>query len=413
MIEHREREAMKLEASRIVHDPHVGAPGRAQALLLWSEAHYWRAREHLDAQPPSFLSKVLGRKLPRGYELDIDVYTRHWLAAVAPSIPGAADLVDVIGKQYGYRPERCAYLPPGRSMYADPRTLRESDRWPEPNMRPPRKGKAAQALRRGDVIRLKVPTMSGFKGVGVVTEDMVHPDGAVLFVRMGMDLREIPATVARHEVALIGELVDGGGCSMTANHLNLSAHWTDRTTRGWIEAGIIGARPLADYRKVWNIAAALPSIDRGCCTSERGARERLDTALRTIAFMDAAGLKGSRAWRSIFGGDAYGMHEGLHPSGFDHTEVWLWHGRYVITTEPYGTGDAAKAWCAANGWECAERPAWGVWNPPATTLLLCTPPKRGADLGAILKALDHATPIPFDERDTAGKVHVVERRSAA
>lgn len=75
-------------------------------------------------------------------------------------------------------------------------------------LRPPRKGKAAHLLRRGDVIRLKVRTMGGFKGLGVVTEDMVSPGGAVYFVRMGRDLREIPSVAVRREVALIGALED-------------------------------------------------------------------------------------------------------------------------------------------------------------------------------------------------------------
>jgi hypothetical protein len=196
------------------------------------------------------------------------------------------------------------------------------------------------------------------------------------------------------------------------NHLNLIASFNDRTSRGWIEADIIGARPLVDYRKVPTVASTMEGVGRGTYRSERGAREGLDTALRTIAFMDAASLSGSRAWRSIFGGRAYGMREGLHPSGFDHTEVWRIDGGYLVTTEPYNNAAAATAWCAAHGWQCAERPTWGMWNPPATTLLLCVPPKRGADLGAILRHLDAAAPIPFEERATVGRVHVA-RRSAA
>ncbi len=208
MIDYQDREAMKTEASRIVHDPAVSECQRAHALLQWAEAHYWRARESLDEKPHSFLAALLGRSIPRGYELELDTYTRHWLAAVAPSLPGATDLIPVIGEQYGYRPERCAYLPPGHSLYIDPVTLPASARWPEPNMRPPRKGKASHLLRRGDVIRLKVRTMNGFKGVGVVTADMARPGGLVSFVRWGMDLREIPGAVCRHEVALIGHLVN-------------------------------------------------------------------------------------------------------------------------------------------------------------------------------------------------------------
>ncbi len=206
MIEYREREAMKTEASRIVHDPDASTDARAHALLLWAQAHYWRAREHLDEAPLSLRRAVYGRPIHRGYQLELDLYTRHWLAAVAPMISGAACLVPLVGEQYGYLPERCACLPPGRSIYVNPMSLPESDRWPEPNMRPPRKGKASQLLRRGDVIRLKVRTIGGFKGIGVVTTDMAHRGAVVRFVRMGMDLREIPSTACRHEVALIGEL---------------------------------------------------------------------------------------------------------------------------------------------------------------------------------------------------------------
>lgn len=208
MIEYAEREAMKAEASRIVHDPSASPARRAHALLHWCEAHYWHAREHLDAMPIGFQRKVYGWHAPRGYELELDTYTRHWLAAVAPSIQGAVDLIDVIGEHCGYLPERCAYLPPGRTSYVDPMTLPASARWPEPNLRPPRKGKGAHLLRRGDVVRLKVRTMDGFKGVGVVTEDMVHPGGPVFFVNWGRDLREIPSVAVRREVALIGELGD-------------------------------------------------------------------------------------------------------------------------------------------------------------------------------------------------------------
>ncbi len=192
--------------------------------------------------------------------------------------------------------------------------------------------------------------------------------------------------------------------TIKTNHLSLATYWSDRTTRGCIETETIAARPAADYRLSAYVSRALPGVDRVNYCNEGAARHALNVARHAIAFMDATGLSGSRAWRSIFP---------RLPSGFDHTEVWQIDGRYLVTTEPYGNADRAAAWCKANGWQCAERPAWGMWNPPATTLLLCVPPKRGADLGAILKALDAATPIPFAERETVGKVYVSERRVAA
>lgn len=201
--------------------------------------------------------------------------------------------------------------------------------------------------------------------------------------------------------------------NIKTNHLKLATHWTDRESRGRIEAETAAARPLADYRKNPLIRSKLPGQRSGDYISEHGAREGLDTAMRTVRFMDATGANDSRAWRSIFGGRAYGMLSGCSPSGFDHTAVWTRDRAYLVTTEPYNGAAAAIAWCNANGWECAERLAWGMWNPPGTTLLLCTPPKRGADLEAILRHLDAATPIPVEDRARVGTVKTWPRRSAA
>lgn len=195
--------------------------------------------------------------------------------------------------------------------------------------------------------------------------------------------------------------------------INLVTYWNDRAGRGMIEAETAADRPLADYLKSPLIRSKLPGQRSGDYISEQGAREGLDTAMRTIAFMDATGLNDSRAWRSIFGGRAYGMLCGCTPSGFDHTAVWTLDRAYLVTTEPYNGAAAAIAWCVAHGWQCAERPAWSMWNPPGTTLLLCSPPKRGADLGAILATLDASTPLPLSDRETIGHVRTWPRRVAA
>ena len=57
-------------------------------------------------------------------------------------------------------------------------------------------------LKTGDRIRLKVPTMCGWKGTGTVVRDMTHDNDTVDFAKDGDD--DWPPSVAcRHEVALI------------------------------------------------------------------------------------------------------------------------------------------------------------------------------------------------------------------
>jgi len=55
-------------------------------------------------------------------------------------------------------------------------------------------------LRKGDRIRLKARTMSGWKGTGTVVEDQRIGNPSVQFVKDG-DTPEIPSGALRHEVA--------------------------------------------------------------------------------------------------------------------------------------------------------------------------------------------------------------------
>ncbi|WP_373510379.1 hypothetical protein [Thiocapsa sp.] len=61
-------------------------------------------------------------------------------------------------------------------------------------------------LKTGDRIRLKVPTMSGWRGLATVTEDMLHPDHPVIFLKDSGDPRrdlDRCCCARRHEVALL------------------------------------------------------------------------------------------------------------------------------------------------------------------------------------------------------------------
>lgn len=187
------------------------------------------------------------------------------------------------------------------------------------------------------------------------------------------------------------------------NHFEVSASYTTDTERGFIAREV---ETVDEPGEFVNLAPRLRPLIRGQVRypSLQGAREGLDTALRTIRFIDAASVRESRAWVSIFGRSGFG------PSGFDHTQVWNWFGHRLVTTEPYASGiDAAVDWCFEHGWQARRMPEWGMWNPPHTELILCAPPQRGADLDAICNQMRHYPPIPLESRQTDGLITVYPR----
>lgn len=103
--------------------------------------------------------------------------------------------------------------------------------------------------------------------------------------------------------------------------------------------------------------------------SQAGARYSAEKTKRCIAFMDATGLRPCKSTLPVFG-------YGHNPPGFDHTRLWRAEDkRYVITTEPYyGAPVCLSAWLEQHDWAYEVLPEGiGMWNPPATTLVLVTP----------------------------------------
>lgn len=140
---------------------------------------------------------------------------------------------------------------------------------------------------------------------------------------------------------------------------------------------VTARHPFEHYRPCpW-----IPDHDSGIHQGEVGASQRLDTAERVIHFMDATGLKPSRAWYRVF--KTYFV-----PPGFDHTLVWHRDRRYIVTTEPYGNGENLQRRLLANGWTWLCLPGRGMWFPPHTTLYLCSPPKTGMELETIAHSLE-------------------------
>jgi len=90
--------------------------GKCSAILIVIEMHYWRAREGLEAATKAIQRKIHGKRYSPHYELNIDVYTRHWLAANGDRICGP-ELLAEIEDSFGYTKERSKFMTDGSSDY--------------------------------------------------------------------------------------------------------------------------------------------------------------------------------------------------------------------------------------------------------------------------------------------------------
>jgi hypothetical protein len=118
---YQEREQQKAEAWRLLEAEETSMTIKAQALLRVIDAHYWRAREHLEARPRSEQRRIHGKRYSPGYQLDIDVYTRHWLHANGDRIPSG--VVECVREQWHYEPEPSRFLAKGQTSYAIPNAV--------------------------------------------------------------------------------------------------------------------------------------------------------------------------------------------------------------------------------------------------------------------------------------------------
>lgn len=135
-------------------------------------------------------------------------------------------------------------------------------------------------------------------------------------------------------------------------------------------------------------------------TRQRITRNEVATIARKIMFMDATGLKPSRAWFGPMAGFEKLVDRGSKPPCFDHTHVWKdTEGRFLITTEPYLSKYQEEygrltSLSKAAGYE-VDLTTWpGMHNPDrndtsrGTVLLLVSPGKSGIPVSAIKSMLD-------------------------
>lgn len=117
-MNYQEREDAKKIAWAVLIRPDVSPREKAFHALKLIEAHYWRAREAVEGMPAPMRRKVHGRRYSRFYELDIDVYTRHWLWANGEKcLP--ASVLEVLKDDWFYEPEQHKMLGKGCSTYGE------------------------------------------------------------------------------------------------------------------------------------------------------------------------------------------------------------------------------------------------------------------------------------------------------
>lgn len=171
-----------------------------------------------------------------------------------------------------------------------------------------------------------------------------------------------------------------------------AACWTPAGKRA-IARTIAAERRVVEYKRVPRLYWLNRDIP---FQRQRMALDALDTAARTIRFMDATGMVSSRAWVSLFGRDD------PHGYGFDHTLTWTGReGGQFVTTEPYAADDPSRVldWCFDRGWIARVLPEWGMWNPPRTTLILCAPARWQCAFDDALERLQVGTPVPIEQRE--------------
>jgi hypothetical protein len=122
IMEYAEREAMKTEAWKVINSKDANIHAKAWGVLKVIEAHYWRAREDLEAMPKAAQRRIHGKRYCPGHLLDIDVYTRHWLAA-NKSIPISYEVIQHVKSEFGYEPEESKFLHPGQTSYMLPNAM--------------------------------------------------------------------------------------------------------------------------------------------------------------------------------------------------------------------------------------------------------------------------------------------------
>ena len=118
-MDYFDQEEAKKEAWAVLRDKDATTDKKTwYALHKLIAAHYWREKNALEKSNAKFRRRVHGVRYSPHYELDIDVYTRHWMWANADRcLP--PEVIAMITDFWGYRQEEHKMMPKGLSMYGE------------------------------------------------------------------------------------------------------------------------------------------------------------------------------------------------------------------------------------------------------------------------------------------------------
>ncbi len=119
-MDYESREKLKAEGWELFGKAQSAHAKRNVLMHFIITAHYWRAREAIEARksPKKALKMIYALYYTPGYEMDIDHYTPHWLFSQRNQRFMTKEIYDAC-KEW-YQPKRSNYLPEGMTLYQLP-----------------------------------------------------------------------------------------------------------------------------------------------------------------------------------------------------------------------------------------------------------------------------------------------------
>lgn len=156
----------------------------------------------------------------------------------------------------------------------------------------------------------------------------------------------------------------------------LEQAWRDGAARGVLRVAIGTTVPLKTLKACPWVRPRLRGENLSWTSGPGGAAQLLQTAVRTIRFIEATGARPSKA-RGLF------THPWAdnRPVGLDHTLVWRDRDGVLFMTAEVYAPPPEGAW---DSYAYVGLPKGvGMWNPPATTLFLLAKPEHLANLARL------------------------------
>ncbi|MEO5334401.1 MAG: hypothetical protein H7839_20490 [Magnetococcus sp. YQC-5] len=190
----------------------------------------------------------------------------------------------------------------------------------------------------------------------------------------------------------------------------LICYWRNKTAHGYLRTTVKTSVPMKHLKACPRVASCLEGVSGRVVARDRDiCLEQLMVGIRTLWFMQATGVRPSRACsltRRVRSG-VWVWNHGIE-KGIDHAHYWRTpDGVLVMSNEPYAHYERGP-W---NPFAQVRLPkGHGMWNPPSTTLFLLAKPEHQHALEQVRDRLFAAGPMPeprikeYERRTTQGVV---------